>query len=126
MEKGFIEPVYKKRNLVADSCKMHPFIHSIVVLLAVRAKLFDFGDEGNPNEDFSASQRACLVGDGLDIQQDLEKLHMLVNVNEAILDFKPEWFLKMKNINLPYLGRWQTSATVRYQFFSWLRNYDSS
>ncbi|KAA8519903.1 hypothetical protein F0562_014187 [Nyssa sinensis] len=108
--KGFIEPVYERCNLVADSCKMHPFFRSALIMQAEMAAFFDF-DEGNVTESFSRSLRACLVGKGLANIQDLENLHLMFNVNEPILEFKLEWFLKMKNINVLYLGRWQTSAT---------------
>ncbi|KAA8515394.1 hypothetical protein F0562_018995 [Nyssa sinensis] len=111
MAKGFIEPVNEKRSLAVDRCRMHPFIRSGVIMLAERAKFFDFDSAGNLTEDFSCSLRACLVGKGLSNIQDLEKLHMVFNVNEPILEFKPEWFLKMRNVNVLYLGRWQTSAT---------------
>ncbi|KAL7211970.1 hypothetical protein ACSBR2_014764 [Camellia fascicularis] len=111
IEKGFIQPVYKKRSVGVDICKMHPFVRSMVVKLAKKAKFFNFDDEGNATEDYSGSLRACLKGKGLKNFEELDKLHTLFNVNEAILDFKPEWFSKMKNLNVLYLGRWQTSPT---------------
>uniref|UniRef100_A0A5B6YIN8 Disease resistance protein winged helix domain-containing protein n=1 Tax=Davidia involucrata TaxID=16924 RepID=A0A5B6YIN8_DAVIN len=89
--KGFIEPVYEKRCLVADSCKMHPFVRCAIIMLAERTKFFDFDtNEGNLTEDFSRSLRACLMGKGLAHIEDLEKLHTVFNVNEPILEFKPE------------------------------------
>ncbi|KAI8001822.1 Disease resistance RPP13-like protein 4 [Camellia lanceoleosa] len=111
IEKGFIQPVYKKRSVGVDICKMHPFVRSMVVKLAKKAKFFNFDDEGNATENYSGSLRACLKGKGLKNFEELDKLHTLFNVNEAILDFKPEWFSKMKNLNVLYLGRWQTSPT---------------
>ncbi|CAL5412113.1 unnamed protein product [Camellia sinensis] len=111
IEKGFIQPVYKKRSVGVDICKMHPFVRSMVVKLAKKAKFFNFDDMGNATEDYSGSLRACLKGKGLKNFEGLDKLHTLFNVNEAILDFKPEWFSKMKNLNVLYLGRWQTSPT---------------
>ncbi|CAL5409724.1 unnamed protein product [Camellia sinensis] len=111
IEKGFIQPVYKKRSVGVDICKMHPFVRSMVVKLAKKAKFFNFDDKGNATEDYSGSLRACLNGKGLKNFEELDKLHTLFNVNEAILDFKPEWFSKMKNLNVLYLGRWQTSPT---------------
>ncbi|GMP72709.1 hypothetical protein CsSME_00030640 [Camellia sinensis var. sinensis] len=111
IEKGFIQPVYKKRSVGVDICKMHPFVRSMVVKLAKKAKFFNFDDKGNATEDYSDSLRACLKGRGLTKIHDLDKLHTLFNVNEAILDFEPEWFSRMKNLNVLYLGRWQTSPT---------------
>ncbi|PIN18562.1 hypothetical protein CDL12_08751 [Handroanthus impetiginosus] len=34
-----------------------------------------------------------------------------MNVNEQTLDFKPQWFSKMMNVNLLYLGRWSALPT---------------
>ncbi|KAL6992671.1 hypothetical protein U1Q18_010784 [Sarracenia purpurea var. burkii] len=108
--KGFIEPVRKKRSLGVDICKMHPFVRSMVIKLAKRANFFDFDDEGNANEDCPLSHRACLTGRRLTSIKNLENLHALFNGKESILEFKPEWFAKMKNVNILYLGRWQNSG----------------
>ncbi|KAL8214045.1 hypothetical protein R6Q57_003494 [Mikania cordata] len=56
------------------------------------------------------SYKVCLVGSGLSKGISWEKLHVLFNVKENILEFKPEWFSRMKNINVIFLGRWQSSA----------------
>lgn len=56
------------------------------------------------------SFKVCLMGSGLSKGVEWEKLHMLFNVRDDILDFKPEWFLRMKNVNVVFLGRWQSSA----------------
>ncbi|PSS04745.1 Disease resistance RPP13-like protein [Actinidia chinensis var. chinensis] len=110
LEKGFIEPVREKRSLRVDACKMHPFVRAMVIKLANRAKFFDFDEEGNGKEDYDHSLRACLTGKRLLNDKNFENLHALFNVNEAILEFNPEWFAKMKNVNVLYLGRWQASA----------------
>ncbi|XP_059635361.1 uncharacterized protein LOC132277520 [Cornus florida] len=111
MVKGFIEPYYEKRSLEVHSCKMHPFVRSAVIMLAKKAKFFDFDEKGNVTGKFSNSLRACLAGEGLIEIQNLEPLHMVFNVNEPSVEFKLEWFLKMINVNVLYLGRWQASAT---------------
>ncbi|CAK9176779.1 unnamed protein product [Ilex paraguariensis] len=111
MELGFIEPVNNKGSLIIGSCKMHPFIRSVVVILAEKAKFFDFDLKGYPTVEFLSSYRACLSGKGLVYIAELEKLHMLFNVKEANLELKAEWLLKMSNVNVLYLGRWQASAT---------------
>ncbi|XP_057463906.1 disease resistance protein At4g27190-like [Actinidia eriantha] len=110
LEKGFIEPVREKRSLRVDACKMHPFVRAMVIKLANRSEFFDFDDEGNGKEDYDLSLRACLTGKRLLNDKNFENLHALFNVNEAILEFNPEWFAKMKNVNVLYLGRWQASA----------------
>ncbi|KAK1426590.1 hypothetical protein QVD17_15266 [Tagetes erecta] len=56
------------------------------------------------------SYKVCLMGNGLSKSIAWEKLHMLFNVKDDVLEFKPEWFLRMKNINVLFLGRWQSSA----------------
>lgn len=117
---GFIEPVNKKRSLYVGCYKMHPFIRLALIMMAEKAKFFNFDKEGNPTDDSSGTLQACLMGRGLldyqDLQnekasRDLEKLHAVFNVNEAILDFKPEWFSMMKNLNVLHLGSWKVSPT---------------
>ncbi|KAK6149832.1 hypothetical protein DH2020_017357 [Rehmannia glutinosa] len=121
IEKGFIEPVNENKSLFVGQCRMHPFYRSALVMLAERAKFLNFDSKGEPTQNFSGSFQACLVGEGLisfeDLKNklvtvdDLEKIHLLFNVNEPILEFKPDWFSKMRNVNFLYLGRWQASAT---------------
>ncbi|XAR66373.1 hypothetical protein NMG60_11012586 [Bertholletia excelsa] len=121
---GFIHPIYKKGKLRrADTCKIQPFVRSMLIKIAKKANFFDFDEDGNPKADYLKSMRSCLTGTGLesnlrscfkgtelDINQVLENLHALFNVKEAILELKSEWLSKMKNINVLYLGRWQASA----------------
>ncbi|XP_057764671.1 disease resistance RPP13-like protein 4 [Salvia miltiorrhiza] len=45
-----------------------------------------------------------------DLTNELEKLHLLMNVEEHILEFINDWFGKMKNLNFLYLGRWKAEA----------------
>ncbi|KAL8460267.1 hypothetical protein ACS0TY_031982 [Phlomoides rotata] len=121
IQKGFIEPVYEKRSLSVGRCQMHLFYRSALVMLAERAKFLNFGAKGEPTENFSASFQSCLMGEGLisfeDLKkqrlkiEDLEKLHLLINVDEHILDFKTSWFSRMANLNFLYLGRWKVLAT---------------
>ncbi|KAK9287629.1 hypothetical protein L1049_016066 [Liquidambar formosana] len=120
MVKGFIEPVEKMCGLVADRFEMHPFIRSAVIMLAQEAGFFDFDSKGTPTANFSSCRRACLVkseGGGSSQQVpinspnwDQGKLETLFNVSEPYLGFKMEWFSKMKNVNVLYLGRWQSRA----------------
>ncbi|PWA55403.1 hypothetical protein CTI12_AA428310 [Artemisia annua] len=58
----------------------------------------------------TGSYKVCLMGSGLSKGITWEKLHMLFNVKDDILEFKPEWFLRMKNVNVLFLGRWKSSA----------------
>ncbi|KAL3522147.1 hypothetical protein ACH5RR_014981 [Cinchona calisaya] len=118
---GFIEPVNKKRSLFVGCYTLHPFVRLALIMIAEKAKFFNFDEAGEPTEKSSGTFQACLMGRGLidyqDLQkgnvnvQDLDKLHAVFNVNEQILDFKPEWFSRMKNLNVLYLGRWKVSAT---------------
>lgn len=131
--KGFIEPVNPNRSPSSGSCRVHPFHHSALVALAKRERLFNFTNRGGPTQDYSGCFQSCLMGEGLisyddfkrrcdpetgepgkvikELIQDLEKLHLLLNVDEHILEFVEDWFSKMKNLNILYLGRWKASAT---------------
>ncbi|CAK9176782.1 unnamed protein product [Ilex paraguariensis] len=111
MELGFIEPVNERWSLVAGSCRMHPFMRNAVVTLAERAKFFDFDPKGYPMVTFGSSYRACLLGTGFENTENFEKLHMLFNVRETILEFEPTWLLRMRDVNVFHLGRWKASAT---------------
>lgn len=110
--KGFVAPVHEKRRHGEYICKMDPFVRSMVIKLARRANFFNFDDEGNITEDDYSSLWACLTGKGKGLSkiECLEKLHALFNLNEDILEFTPELFAKMENVNVLYLGRWQTRA----------------
>ncbi|KAF3451590.1 hypothetical protein FNV43_RR07685 [Rhamnella rubrinervis] len=129
MDKGCIEPVGKKRRRFSDSFKMHPLVHSSVIVLAAEVGFFDF-DKGSPTAKFSRSFRAALVKgssqeimkpdlntEKLDPQKldseklDPEKLQTIFNVNEPYPDFfKLEWFSKLRDVKVLYLGRWQNTA----------------
>ncbi|KAK1393609.1 Disease resistance RPP13-like protein 4 [Heracleum sosnowskyi] len=111
LEKHFIYSADRKDIQEVDNCRMLPFVRWAVIYLAQRAKFFEFDHDGVPTEDYSSCFRACLSGNGLDTQKapDLEKLHMLLNVNEPILELKPEWLLKMRNTSILCLGRWQAA-----------------
>ncbi|KAH6773763.1 hypothetical protein C2S51_012167 [Perilla frutescens var. frutescens] len=136
IEKGFIEAVNDDRSPSVGSCRIHPFNRSALVALAERAKLFNFGGGGEQTQNFSGCFQACLMGAGLisyqdfekvnqsrrkpgvdtkkvidDLIKELEKLHLVMNVEEHILEFIDEWFSKMKNLNYLYLGRWKASAS---------------
>ncbi|XP_059437965.1 disease resistance RPP13-like protein 4 [Corylus avellana] len=126
-KKDCIEPVNEKHRFVVDTYKMNPFIRSAVIFLAKEAGLFDFDDKKwNPTTNFKTSHRAYLVNgfsqelvkffnesatEKRGAELDLEKLQTIFNVNEPYPDFfKSEWFSKLKNVKVLYLGRWQTSA----------------
>ncbi|CAI9087660.1 OLC1v1021789C1 [Oldenlandia corymbosa var. corymbosa] len=118
---GFIEPVNNRHCLSVGCYKMHPFVRLALIMIAEREKFFNFDEEGMPTEESSGTFQACLMGRGLidyqDLQkglvssQDLEKLHVVFNVNEPILEIRPDWFMRMKNLSVLYLGRWKVSAT---------------
>ncbi|XP_048447295.1 disease resistance RPP13-like protein 4 [Pyrus x bretschneideri] len=116
-EKGLIKPEYKKRRPNADSCTMDPATRYAVIVLAKRYRFFNFDADGNPTEDFTRSGRACLVKteEGSSILKlpchfKQEEVQCMINVNEPNLDFRPDWFSKMKNVKVLQLGRWQSSA----------------
>jgi hypothetical protein len=119
ISKGFIEPVRKKRRASSENCKMQPWVRYAVIELAKTAGFLCFDTEGNPTANFCSSRRACLVKTvkgsslrhftyGFDLKQ--EKVHTLFNVNEPHLDFRVDFFSKMKYLRVLQLGRWQASA----------------
>ncbi|KAL4632004.1 hypothetical protein ACB092_04G021000 [Castanea dentata] len=131
MAKGFIEPVKQRRKLVADRFKMLPRVRCVVIMLAQDAGLFDYDFNGNPTANSSLCSRLFLLKaeDGSSDQIlsssrnfDPEKLQTLFNFNEPFPDWRLEsllkenkdnivdWFSKMKNVNVLYLGRWQSSG----------------
>lgn len=116
--KGFIRPINKKRRLGAKSYKMLPIVRLMVIKLAKEANFFDFDSNGCPTANFSESLRACLVKSEQGSLQntlknkpeiDFERLHTLFNVNEKFLDLKSDWFMKMRNVSVLSLGRWEGS-----------------
>ncbi|XP_023910007.1 disease resistance RPP13-like protein 4 [Quercus suber] len=123
--KGFIEPVKKRHKQDADRFKMQHLVHCVVIMLAQEAQLLHYDSNGNPNVKSLRCNRACLV-DGTSKQVlapnlDLEEIQTIFNVNEPFPDLRFEWsakmkrdnivdwFSKMKNINVLYLGRWKSS-----------------
>uniref|UniRef100_A0A2N9FVK4 Disease resistance R13L4/SHOC-2-like LRR domain-containing protein n=1 Tax=Fagus sylvatica TaxID=28930 RepID=A0A2N9FVK4_FAGSY len=122
--KGFIDPVKESHKLF----KMQPYLHHLVIKLAEEAQLLDYDSNGNPTIKSSLCNRACLVNaeEGTSEQElapnldNLEDLHTIFNVNEPFPDLRfecsakkvklniVEWFSKMKNLNVLYLGRWQS------------------
>ncbi|XP_030528898.1 disease resistance RPP13-like protein 4 [Rhodamnia argentea] len=114
--KGFVEPVLKKRKVTGF--KMDPLVRFAVIAIAEKVGFFGFNAMGVPTEDFSWSYRACLVrteGESsrerlTKKENDLEKLRTIFNVNDPYPDFKLDWFSKLKNLNVLYLGSWQDFA----------------
>jgi hypothetical protein len=133
-EKGFIEPVKERHKLVANRFKMQPLVHCGVIMLAQEAQLLVKDSNGNPTVKSSQCNRACLVkAEGGTSEQDLapdlypEKLQTIFNVNEPFpyIRFEwsvqirkvniVEWFSKMKNLNVLYLGRWKSSDQLHIE-----------
>ena len=128
MAKGFIEPVKQRPKLIADRFKMQPRVRCVVIMLAQDAGLFDYDFNGNPTANSSLCSRLVLLkAEGEQILSsscnfDPEKLQTLFNFNEPFPDWRLEsllkvnndnivdWFSKMKNVNVLYLGRWQSSG----------------
>ncbi|KAG5234873.1 disease resistance RPP13 protein [Salix suchowensis] len=112
---GLEIPEIKKRILVGF--RMHSLIRYAVIFVAERVGFFHFDSMGNPTENFSTSQRACLIKPGEkysrqvlpDLESKPETLHALFNVNDPYPDLNTEWFSRMRNINVLCLGRWGNS-----------------
>ena len=117
VSKGIIELVHKKRRQSSDNCKMHPSIRYAIIRLAKIAGFVSFNSKGNPTAEFSSCRRACLVKTeegsslrDLTYSSKQEKIQTLFNVNEPHLNFRLEWFSKMKYVRVLQLGRWSASA----------------
>ncbi|KAK1386723.1 hypothetical protein POM88_014901 [Heracleum sosnowskyi] len=110
IQKDFIKPYHNKRRLEVETCKMPPLIRSAVISIAARAKFFDFHATGKPTAECTSSFRSALLGDqrGLETHFKFEKFHAVFNVSENVLDIRPEWIQRMKNVVVLYLGRWQS------------------
>ncbi|KAL8133550.1 uncharacterized protein LOC141683895 [Apium graveolens] len=110
IQKDFIKPYHNKRRLEVETCKMPPLIRSAVISIAARTKFFDFHSTGKPAADCPSSFRSALLNDqhGLESNFEFEKFHAVFNVSENVLDIRPEWIHRMKNVVLLYLGRWQS------------------
>ncbi|KAA8526443.1 hypothetical protein F0562_008354 [Nyssa sinensis] len=117
IERGLIVPFHhkNKESPIVDRCKIHPWIRRMLITVATRAELFDFNATGEIVDDYG-SHRACLAlgNKGLsgsssnNIRED--ELWTTFNVNEQYLSFKPGLFLKLKNLVILQLGRWQNST----------------
>ena len=130
--KGFIEHVKGRHKLVANRkmFKMQPLVHCVVFMLAQEAGFFDCQFNGIPTINSSWCNKAYLVKDEdgtlekvLKSSPDLdqEKLQTIFNVNESFPDLRFEsfakikkvsivdWFSRMKNVHVLYLGRWKSS-----------------
>ena len=128
--KDFIEPVKERHKQVANRFKMQRLVRCVVIMLAQEAGLFACQFNGMPTVSSSLCNRACLVKDEdrtlekvLKCSPDLdqEKLQTIFNVNESFPDLRfesfaklkrvsiVEWFSRMKNVNVLYLGRWKSS-----------------
>ncbi|KAF3973510.1 hypothetical protein CMV_003074 [Castanea mollissima] len=130
--KGFIEHVKGRHKPVANrnSFKMQPLVHCVVFMLAQEAGFFDCQFNGIPTVNSSRCNRAYLVKDEDGVLEkvlksspdlDQEKLQTIFNVNESFPDLRfesfakikkvsiVEWFSRMKNVQVLYLGRWKSS-----------------
>ncbi|KAK1297017.1 hypothetical protein QJS10_CPB15g01321 [Acorus calamus] len=119
IRREFIEPVPIKRKKDAKSCKMHPWIRQMLILVAKQQCFFKFNEEGNPEMNFSTSGRSCLMKDPkgssqmrLDkVQTDKGELRTLFNVDVSYLKLDKSWITEMKKIKTLQLGRWVNRPT---------------
>ncbi|GAB4857658.1 hypothetical protein Ancab_015564 [Ancistrocladus abbreviatus] len=111
LERGFLEPVIEDGR-VSNSCKLHNHHHSLVIALA--RKLFESDDEGYLAPDFSQLKTHLLniisSLKQLKGSENLESIKTLFNVDEEKLNFKLDWFSKMKQAKVLHLGRWSAEA----------------
>ncbi|GMP94465.1 hypothetical protein CsSME_00043919 [Camellia sinensis var. sinensis] len=89
--KGFIEPIHKNRGLAVDSYRMHPSIHSALNQFCLKV--------------------VCSMDTNNRIYTPSALHECFLNVDEAIIDDRFEWFSKFIYFRIVYLGRWQNSVT---------------
>ncbi|EEF35489.1 protein binding protein, putative [Ricinus communis] len=96
---------------------MHALIRFAVIFLAEKLGFFSFDSTWNPTGDFLFCGRAVLVeneeGNSRDMVMSLnpEKLITLINISDRFPDLEVKWFLKMRNIKVLCLGRWEENTT---------------
>eukprot|EP00257_Ricinus_communis_P008818 XP_002526858.2 disease resistance RPP13-like protein 4 [Ricinus communis] len=112
---GYIQPVLKEQRLIGF--RMHALIRFAVIFLAEKLGFFSFDSTWNPTGDFLFCGRAVLVeneeGNSRDMVMSLnpEKLITLINISDRFPDLEVKWFLKMRNIKVLCLGRWEENTT---------------
>ncbi|PPR97002.1 hypothetical protein GOBAR_AA23662 [Gossypium barbadense] len=133
VERGFIEPVYKRSGSKGSCYKMHPIVRCLIVRHAKEANFFYYDCKGYPNMEFFKSKKICLVkseGPSWWSKDDQERKEMekkraalettrakylgnlqtLFNVSKQFPELPEELFPNMKNIDVLYLGRWERTA----------------
>ncbi|KAI9187381.1 hypothetical protein LWI28_027461 [Acer negundo] len=109
----FILSVNKKRKMVGNKFKMHPHVRSAMIVLALEGKTsFDSRSDGNKFSWFD--DRGYLINSGPLEVENQGKIKTLFNVSQGFLDFSLEWFSKMRNAEVLYLGMWQSSAEKQH------------
>lgn len=118
IEKGFVEPVVKKRRVVGF--RLDTLVRFAVIRISEEKEFLCFDEMGVPTEKVSRSFRVCLAtkeseepsrlrlisAEGTEV----DKLQTLFNVNDPYPDFKAEWFSKLRNLLVLHLGSLQDSA----------------
>ncbi|KAK2639162.1 hypothetical protein Ddye_026957 [Dipteronia dyeriana] len=125
-EDEFILPVNKKRKMEGHSYKMLPNIRSAMIFLALEANTRSDGNKFSWFDD-----RGYLIDSGPLEVENQEKIKTLFNVSQGFLDFKLEWFSKMRSAKVLYLGMWQSSAEKQHievvgtEFLKGLKNMEN-
>jgi hypothetical protein len=108
-EAGFFDFDDEKGNPTAKfesshrACLVHGFSQELVTKL----QRLKSGSKSDTDKSGSGSNAEKTDPE----KTDPKKLQIIFNVNEPYLDvFDLEWFSKLKNVKVLYLGRWQTSA----------------
>lgn len=100
ISKGFIEPVYSKRSFAPDSCIMRPLVRSVLNFVAQRIGFNPIYTLGPDSQTLGPGESRCLL-----------------NTGESIIVGWPELFSKMKQLEILYLGRWQSLASHHIELY---------
>ncbi|RWR88103.1 disease resistance RPP13-like protein 4 [Cinnamomum micranthum f. kanehirae] len=120
LDSEFIHPVYNKRSGSIVKCRIHPWIHWMLISKAKESNFFNFDETGTPTSSPSEGHRACLITKLDDAKPELwpepkpspdaKELKSLFNINVKYLNLDMEHFSRMKKIVVLQLGRWHASA----------------
>ncbi|XP_038875990.1 uncharacterized protein LOC120068331 [Benincasa hispida] len=133
-EKGLIVPVKEEQKKVKKRFRIPPFVRSAAIKLAIANEFLDYDFGDNPTGKSSGCDRIFLVkGGGSHPPEAPTKDRNLEEIMEAIFNVSQpfpdsalewlakkgeadmrttkvvEWLLKLRNLKVLYLGRWQSA-----------------
>ncbi|XP_038907077.1 probable disease resistance protein RF45 [Benincasa hispida] len=134
-DKGLIVPVKEEQKKVKKKFRMPPLVRSAAIKLATAERFLKYDSGDNPTCESSSCDRIFLVKGGgfhppeapTKNQKLEEKMGTIFNVSQpfpdsalewlakqGVIDIRTtkvvEWLLKLRNLKVLYLGRWQSEV----------------